>query len=318
MLSDSQISTAIVTGCAGFIGRHFTSFLLDKGWYVYGIDKLTHVAVIPNKHDRFTFIQSDITEIDRIPECDVIFNFAAESDIDNSNVDCKTFIKSNIDGVRNLLSIINNSILIKTDKPLFIQISTDEVYGDVKYGLYSEDQAINPSNPYAVTKASADLLIQSWARSYDLQYNIIRPSNNYGIGQYHEKLIPLSIKRLDRGKKIKLHNNGTPIRTWTYVYDTCEAIYTIYKLGNKNSIYNVSSGLEKTNRNVISKLLQLYFKRSDINIDDYIDDTHNRIGQDIRYGISCEPLRKLGWSPKADFDLELQYIVEEHKGKHRW
>jgi dTDP-glucose 4,6-dehydratase len=315
----------IVTGCAGFIGAAFTERLLKEGYYVYGIDKLTPVA---NKKaieylqkrfpETFKFIEQDIVELTWLPEADAIFNFAAESDVDASNLNDKHFVLSNILGVQNLLNVINNRVVIKTDKPLFVQISTDEVYGDIKKGYFCENSSLNPSNPYAATKASADLLIQSWHRTHELDYMIIRPSNNYGYNQYPEKLIPLAVKRLLRGKKIKLHNNGTPIRTWTHVDDTINGILIAYNLGAKNTIYNISSGFEQTNIDTVKQILNAFFEQTVYNIEDYIDTTYSRAGQDIRYAIQCDRLKQLGWFSRKCFKTELPLLVQEYKRELRW
>lgn len=325
-------SIAVVTGCAGFIGLNLTKKLLDSGWSVYGIDKLTHVSDIRELNNlktqfglKLNFIQADIAKLDWLPECDVLFNLAAESDVDISNYGCKDFIKSNIEGVRNLLNIINNRIIIRADKPVFFQISTDEVYGDLISGKFDESSPLNPSNPYAATKASADLLIQSWARTYGLDYIIVRPSNNYGICQYPEKLIPLSIKRLQRNLSIKLHNNGDPIRTWTHVEDTIDAIMWLYQVSGfediKNRVYNISSEYEQTNLDTVTKIINQYFlgtmKRSIPNLEDYFDFSYDRPGQDVRYSISCKPLRDIGWKPEKSFDDELPKLIDYYK-KRDW
>lgn len=315
---------AIVTGCAGFIGLNFTKNLLQNGWRVYGIDKLTYVA---NKHgirvlkklfkDRFKFINSDINNLTWLPEADVLFNFAAESDVDNSNADCSSFVKSNVLGVQKLLDLMSKRIIIRNDKPLFIQISTDEVYGDLETGSFSEYSSVRPSNPYAATKAAADLLIQSWHRTHGLDFIIVRPSNNYGPYQYPEKLIPLAVKRLNRGKKIKLHNNGDPIRTWTHVEDTVNAILTVYYRAKVNRIYNISSEFEQTNRETVQQILNAYFGKK-TNLEDYVDYSYNRSGQDIRYSISCIPLNELGWKPEKEFAVELPLLVSKYKGTFKW
>ena len=222
---------AVVTGCAGFIGITFTKLLLERGWLVYGIDKFTYVAnfeelrtlanIYPNT---FTYVTEDIKDIDRLPECDVVFNLAAEADVDNSILNMDNFIDSNISGVKNLLEIITHrSVQIKNNKPLFFQVSTDEVYGDKEEGSFDETAALMPSNPYAATKAAADMLVESWSRTHGLDYIIARPSNNYGENQYPEKLIPTVIRRLQREQKVKLHNKGLPVRSWTHVEDTAEA-----------------------------------------------------------------------------------------------
>ena len=320
---------AVVTGYAGFIGSTFTEKLLEKGWHVYCIDKFTYVSntlqadrTQQKYYDRMTWINEDICAIDWLPECDVIFNLAAESDVDVGNQNATAFVKSNIEGVRNLLSIIQNRILIRTDKPLFFQVSTDEVYGDIKEGAFDESAVLNPSNPYAATKAAADLLIQSWARTHGLEYIIARPSNNYGFYQYPEKLIPLSCKRLSRGKKIKLHDKGTPVRTWTHAEDTAEALITLYEKAERNRVYNISSEFEQTNYETITKLINYYFlesiNRQIPNLENHLDLTYERPGQDVRYAISCEPLRSLGWEPKKIFDKEIPKIIKYYKETWRW
>tara|TARA_B100000519_G_C14193418_1_gene414247 strand:+ start:267 stop:1244 length:978 start_codon:yes stop_codon:yes gene_type:complete len=320
---------AVVTGYAGFIGSTFTEKLLEHGWHVYCIDKFTYVSntlqadrTQQKYYDRMTWVREDICDINWLPECDVIFNLAAESDVDVGNRDAIDFVKSNIEGVRNLLSIIQDRILIRTDKPLFFQVSTDEVYGDIKEGSFDESAVLNPSNPYAATKAAADLLIQSWARTHGLEYIIARPSNNFGLYQYPEKLIPLSCKRLSRGKKIKLHNKGTPVRTWTHAEDTAEALITLYEKAERNRVYNISSEFEQTNYETITKLINYYFLES-INrqvpdLENHLDLTYERPGQDVRYAISCDPLRALGWEPKKIFDKELPKIVKYYKENWKW
>jgi len=323
---------AVVTGCAGFIGLNLAQKLLSDGWSVYGIDKLTHVSDLTELLNlksihgiKFKFVEEDIAKIKWLPECDVIFNLAAESDVDISNSGCKDFIKSNVEGVRNLLDIINSRIVIRVDKPLFFQFSTDEVYGDLENGNFDESNQLNPSNPYSATKASADLLIQSWSRTHGLDYIIVRPSNNYGLCQYPEKLIPLAVKRLQRNLPIKLHNEGKPIRTWTHVEDTIDAVMWLYQVSGyeniKNKVYNISSEYEQTNLETVTKIINQYFlgttKRSIPNLEDYLDFSYDRPGQDVRYSISCKPLREIGWKPEKSFDDELPKLVEYYK-KRDW
>lgn len=316
---------AVVTGFAGFIGTTFTKRLLADGWKVYGIDKFTHVSnqsLINLKDDNFEWEGTDIRKINWIPECDVIFNFAAESDVDIGNQSCDKFIKSNIDGVRNLLDIVNNRIVLRADKPLFFQISTDEVYGDLTNGVFDETAELKPSNPYSATKAAADLLIQSYARTFGIEYIIARPSNNYGYFQYPEKLIPLAVKRLSRGKKIKLHNQGNPIRTWTHSEDTVSAILTLYEKAERNRIYNISSEYEQTNLETVTKIIGAYFMgnlhRKVPNIEQFLDFSYDRPGQDVRYAISCQPLRELQWRPEKEFDQEIIELVKHYKKEFIW
>lgn len=317
---------AVVTGCASFIGTTFTYKLLKAGWHVYGIDKLTYVAntdvvefLKATFSERFEFVKEDIRTVSWIPSCDVIFNLAAESDVDNGIRDCSRFIKSNIDGVRNLLELINSRIITRDDKPLFFQISTDEVYGDTLNGLFNESSPLNPSNPYAATKAAADLLIQSWARTYNLEYIIARPSNNYGENQYPEKLIPLTVKNLVRGKKIKLHGEGKPVRTWTHSEDTANALIVLYEQAERNQIYNISSEYEQSNLDTVKKIINAFFlgtiNRNIPDFDNHLDLSYDRPGQDVRYAISCEPLRMLQWRPQKQFDNEIVNLVEYYKKK---
>ena len=319
---------AVVTGYAGFIGSTFTEKLLERGYHVYCIDRFSYLSyedisqkLINNYKGRVHCVLGDICHIDWLPECDVIFNLAAESDVDIGNQNVDPFFHSNIFGVKHLLSLIQKRITIRTDKPLFFQVSTDEVYGDIKEGSFDESAAMNPSNPYAATKASADLIIQSWARTHGLDYIIARPSNNYGLYQYPEKLIPLACKRLSRGKKIKLHNKGTPIRTWTHTEDTADALITLYEKAERNRIYNISSEFEQTNYDTITKLINCYFlenfNREVPDLESHLDFSFERPGQDVRYAISCEPLRKLGWKPKKEFDKEILKLVKHYKENWR-
>ena len=157
------------------------------------------------------------------------------------------FVESNIKGVHNLLELIKNHRGENSEKPILLHFSTDEVYGDIEVGEHTEEDLLKPSNPYSATKAAADQLILAWARTYKLPYIIVRPTNNYGIGQYSEKLIPKAIKYLELGRKIPLHENGDPVRNWLHVEDTAEAILTIIKSNNINEIYNISGNLEQSN-----------------------------------------------------------------------
>jgi len=306
-----------VTGCLGFIGYHVTKACLDKGWYVRGIDKGTYAAnwnLLPglNKYNNFTFEHKDINDLERIYDCDYFINTAAETHVDNSLEESDTFVRSNINGVHHILKLINQK---KYRKPIFLHFSTDEVYGDIDQGSHTEQDMLRPSNPYSATKAAADMLIMAWGRSYKLPYVIVRPTNNYGIGQYVEKLIPKTCKFLTVGKKIDLHNNGTPVRTWLHASDTAQAIITIIEAGVINEIYNISGPYQTENINVVEKILKLY--KLSGNTEDYI--THmERQGQDVRYSIDDSKLRALGWEPKAEFDHELNIIIKYYKNNFIW
>jgi dTDP-glucose 4,6-dehydratase len=313
-----------ITGCLGFIGSYVTRACLEKGWYVKGIDKITYAA---NKdllnefknHEKFSFIQSDINDLKFLYECDYIINTAAETHVGNSIADSSAFIHSNIDGVHNLLNLIKNYRHESPKLPTLLHFSTDEVYGDINSGIHIETDLLKPSNPYSATKAAADMLVLAWARTYRLPYIIVRPTNNYGVGQYVEKLIPKTCKYLELGRKIPLHNNGTPIRNWLHASDTAEAIITIIKAGVENEIYNIAGGFEQSNYDTVKKVITEYTnlnKESDIS--EYLDLTYSRVGQDVRYALDDTKLRALGWEPKMKFDKELSHIIEYYKNKFIW
>ena len=281
-----------VTGCLGFIGSYVTRLCLKRGWYVKGVDKMTyasnkHLLTEFNKYKNFSFVKDDINNLDFLYECDYIINTAAETHVGNSIVKSDDFVHSNINGVHNLLELIRNYRAEGKSVPILIHFSTDEVYGDISEGMHTEEHLLKPSNPYSATKAAADQLILAWARTYNLPYVIVRPTNNYGIGQYVEKLIPKAIKYLHLGRKIPLHNNGTPVRTWLHAEDTARAILTIIDNNKVNEIYNISGGFEQTNLETIKKILKLY-KNPDIYSN--VDLTYSRPGQDIRYSLDDSKL----------------------------
>lgn len=307
-----------VTGCLGFIGYHVTKKCLDKGWYVIGVDKLTYASNLQflpelKSFKNFTFIKNDINDLDRLFDCDYVINTAAETHVDNSITSSDVFLKSNVNGVHHLLNLIQQKR--RFIMPTLFHFSTDEVYGDIEIGKHSESDLLKPSNPYSATKAAADMLVTAWARTFNIPYVIVRPTNNYGIGQYVEKLIPKSIKHLTVGRKIDLHDKGTPRRTWLHVNDTAEAVLKIIEANVKNEIFNISGNYEDSNLNVVKKILKLY--DNIINYEPYVQDL-SRPGQDVRYAISDEKLKKIGWSPMANFDLELEKIVDYYKNNFVW
>jgi dTDP-glucose 4,6-dehydratase len=307
-----------VTGCLGFIGVHITRHCLDKGWYVIGVDKMTYASnesflLEFKKFPNFKFIKSDINDLDMLYDCDYIINTAAETHVDNSIERSDHFVHSNIDGVHHLLKLINQKLKHRT--PILLHFSTDEVYGDILKGSHTEDDVLKPSNPYSATKAAADMLVLAWSRTYDLSYVILRPTNNYGIGQYVEKLIPKSVKYLSIGKKIDLHNKGTPVRTWLHAEDTARAVITIIESGVKNEIFNISGNYEEKNIEVVKKIIKLV--NGDTEIEKYLTDMI-RPGQDLRYSIDDTKLKNLGWSATADFDKELKKVVEYYRNNFIW
>tara|TARA_R110000824_G_scaffold373960_1_gene564406 strand:- start:325 stop:1272 length:948 start_codon:yes stop_codon:yes gene_type:complete len=310
-----------VTGCLGFIGAYVTRECLNKGWLVYGIDKCTYAADPSlldefNQYDNFRFEKKDIKEISTLKDCDYIINVAAESHVGNSIIDSEVFIDSNVAGVQNLLELIRRKPENCFQRPVFLHFSTDEIYGDIVNGEHLETDSLKPSNPYSASKACADMLIFAWARTYKIHFNIIRPTNNYGIGQYPEKLIPLSIKSLQRGRKIRLHNDGTPIRNWLHAADTASAVIKIIEHGSVDEIYNVAGGFEQTNAETFRKIVLAYHGSEDW--EEYVDFSYSREGQDIRYALNDEKLRALGWKPEKVFNEEIKSIVEHYKNNFIW
>jgi dTDP-glucose 4,6-dehydratase len=310
-----------VTGCLGFIGSYVTRKCLQRGWMVYGIDKCTYVANRGlleefDQYENFTFLEKDIKDLDHLYDCDYIINTAAESHVGNSIIDSEHFISSNIMGVRNLLDLVRNKPINCNRRPIMFHFSTDEVYGDIVEGEHTEEHLLHPSNPYSAAKAAADMLVLAWARTYNVEYIILRPTNNYGIGQYPEKLIPLSVKNMMRGLKIRLHNNGTPIRNWLHADDTAEAVMAIIDSGNVNEIYNVAGGFEQTNAETVRKIITAH--HSTDNWQQYVDFSYSRQGQDVRYALNDDKLRSLGWKPKKIFDEEIASIVEHYKANFIW
>lgn len=309
-----------VTGCLGFIGYHVTKACLERGWYVIGVDSMTYAAnenLLPEllSFKNFKFIKSDINQLTNLCDCDYIINTAAETHVDNSIVNSHSFLESNINGVHNLLQLILSKS--KYTMPTLIHFSTDEVYGDIVEGSHKESDLLKPSNPYSATKAAADMLVLAWARTFNLPYVIVRPTNNYGVGQYVEKLIAKTCKNLSLDKKIPMHENGTPRRTWLHVTDTANAVIKIIESNSVNQIYNISGNYEDSNINVVKKIISLYHGK-DSNYLDYVNFSYSRQGQDVRYSIDDSKLKSIGWNATANFDDELVGIVEYYKNNFIW
>lgn len=309
-----------ITGCLGFIGSYITRLCLKKGWHVKGVDKITYAANTDlleefNSYQNFSFVHCDINDLKFLYDCDYVINTAAETHVGNSISNSDDFVKSNIDGVHNLLKLIQHYRQENSIKPTLLHISTDEVYGDIVSGAHSESDVLKPSNPYAATKAAADMLILAWHRTYQIPYIIARPTNNYGIGQYIEKLIPKTCKYILLNRKIPLHNYGTPIRNWLHAEDTACAIITLIESNVKNDIYNICGGFEQSNLETVAAILKVH------NIDDinnYIDLSFHRNGQDVRYALDDSKLRQLGWYPTKNFATELPQIIQYYNNKFIW
>jgi len=296
------------------------------GWYVKGVDKMTYASNKDllkefKKYDNFSFVHCDINDLTFLYDCDYIINAAAETHVGNSIMSSEEFVHSNINGVHNILQLIKNYRQETNKTPILLHFSTDEVYGDIESGAHTESDLLKPSNPYSATKAAADMLILAWGRTYNIPYVIIRPTNNYGIGQYVEKLIPKACKYLHLNRKIPLHNNGTPIRTWLHAKDTAAAIIKIIESEVKNEIYNISGGFEQSNLDTVKKIINNYLNIEDIqqkSFDNYVDLSYHRQGQDVRYSLDDSKLISLGWKPETNFDIEIKNIVNYYRNKFIW
>jgi len=314
----------VITGCLGFIGSHVANKCMGLGWKVYGIDSQTYASnpeliktFKSHYKDKFTFINSDIADLKILPDCDYVINIAAETHVGNSIIDSKQFLKSNVDGVYNLLELIRQKPNNVDRRPIFFHFSTDEVYGDIEDGEHTEDDLMNPSNPYSASKAAADMLVKAWSRTYGLEYIILRPTNNYGSYQYPEKLIPLSVKLLQRGKKIRLHDEGLPTRNWLHAEDTANAVISIINSGKTNEIYNVAGGFEQENRETVKKVIEAFYG-PDVKWDEYVDLGFVRKGQDVRYALNDDKLRSLGWKPEKKFNEEILKVVKFYIDNFKW
>jgi len=317
----SMTKIVYVTGCLGFMGAHVTRACLAAGMRVIGVDKMTYASnqwalEEFQQNANFYWQHQDINDLGRLVDCDCVINMAAETHVDNSIISSGIFLHSNVTGVHHLLELIRQQPGYK--RPVLLHFSTDEVYGDISQGSHTEQDLLRPSNPYSASKAAGDMLIMAWARTYGIPYVIVRPTNNYGIGQYVEKLIPKSVKYLALGRKIDLHDKGEPCRTWLHAEDTARAVLCIIDSGQRNGIFNIGGNVELKNADVIKKILQAYHG---VNLDhvwsDYIIDSQ-RDGQDVRYSIDDSKLRSLGWRAETNFDQALAEIVDHYRKNFVW
>ena len=298
-----------ITGGLGFIGKHFVRRCLELGCFVRNFDLVSYAADLKAKaeferHDNYRFFECDIATLRFLPECDVIVNFAAESHVDNAITSNRRFCETNILGTQNLLELLRQKH--KNERPLFVQISTDEVYGDITAGRHTETDRLMPSNPYSASKAAADMLVKSWGRTYGLEWIIARPTNNYGEHQYPEKLIPKSTWRMKRGLRATMHGDGSYVRSWLHAEDTVAAILVLIEKGERSSIYNIGSNIELKNIEVMRAIAELL----GVPETSAWVQTVDRSGQDVRYSLDDSRIRELGWSPDKSFFDELPRIVE--------
>ena len=310
----------LVTGGLGFIGSNFILQVLknNSDFSVTNIDaELTgsdhHNLDELKNSTNYKFVKGNITNkimMEKLIENhDCIINFAAESFVDRSILDANQFLVSNIRGTYTILEIL------RKHKKRLIQISTNEVFGSLKEGSADETSRFNPSNPYAATKASAELLVNSYVNTYDLDCVITRCTNNYGPRQFYEKLIPKTIFLANQNKKIPIYGKGENIRDWIYVNDHCEAVLRVLLDGKKGESYNVSSDNEIDNLSIVKKILELLGKSSDL-----IEFVTDRPGHDLRYSLNSSKIKNsLKWNPKISFDDGIQntidWLINNSRGK---
>lgn len=316
----------LITGGAGFIGSNFCRYILQKypNYKIVCLDALTYAGNMDNLVDivdnaNFKFVKGNICDVKLVDKLfkkerfDFVINFAAESHVEKSLLNPQIFIKTNIEGVGVLLNACK-----KYNVGRFHQISTDEVYGSLplkqKDTLFNETSPLNPTTPYSVSKASADLLVMSYYKTFNLPVTISRCSNNFGQYQFPEKLIPLTIMRAHDNNDMLIHGKGNAVRDWIYVIDHCEAIDLVIQKGKIGEIYNIGANYEKTNLQIVKSILKKMGKSQDLI--KYIDD---RLGQDQRYGLDVTKIKtELGWSSKYDFNLSLDKTIKWYIDNENW
>lgn len=308
----------LVTGGAGFIGSNYVRMILNG--HLGGIseitvlDSITYAGNIQNLQPYLNdgdlcFIQGDICDSPLLSKIlkniDAVINFAAESHVDNSIRSSKQFMTSNIMGVHTILE------LAKENNFRYLQISTDEVYGSIHKGSWDENSPLAPNSPYSASKASADLLIRAFSKTYGIDSIITRCSNNFGPRQYHEKLIPLAIGRMLLNKKVPIYGSGDQVRDWLFVEDHCAGIHLALLNGSAGEIYNLGGGTELTNLELI-ELIASEFGFKDKN--EYVEFVDDRKGHDFRYSLNYDFARKsLGYLPKSNFLKSLQETINWYK-----
>jgi len=301
----------LVTGGLGFIGSNFILKLLRNSdeYHITNVDAELYGSNIKNVSEikdslNYEFVKGNITNRrlmeELISKCDAVINFAAESFVDRSIVDPNSFLVSNIRGTFTILDIITKQ------KKRLVQISTDEVFGSLKSGTADEKSVFNPSSPYAATKASAELLINSYSITYGSDVIITRCTNNYGPRQFTEKLIPKTILLANQNKKIPIYGNGKNIRDWIFVDDHCDAVLMALLNGRTGESYNISANNEVDNITIVQKILKIMNKSEDL-----IEFVEDRPGHDFRYSMNSKKIsNELGWKMKTSFDEGLRKTVD--------
>ena len=311
----------LVTGGAGFIGSNFIHYQLENyDDQIINVDKLSYAGNPDNLKDietnsNYEFKQLDICDKEKIEPLmhqgiDYIVNFAAESHVDRSIEAPSIFVKTNVEGTQNLLDLA-----LKFGVKKFVQISTDEVYGSLgENGKFTEESPLNPSSPYSASKAAADLLVSSYAKTYNLSVNISRCSNNFGPYQYPEKLIPRFIIKALHDKKLPLYGDGSNIRDWIYVKDHCRAVDLVMRWGEAGEVYNIGANNEKSNLEITKKIL-FSLSKSEL----LIKHVEDRKGHDYRYAVDSSKIKEeLGWEAEFTFDNAMAKTLNWYLDYKKW
>lgn len=312
----------LVTGGAGFIGSHYVRTMLDGGYpghpdaEVTVLDKLTYAgnrANLPAAHPRMTFVEGDVRDPallgDVVPGHDAVVHFAAESHVDRSLEAPTEFVRTNVEGTQALLHAC-----LTAEVERVVHVSTDEVYGSIEQGAWTEEWPLAPNSPYAASKAAADMLVRAYWRTYGLNVSVTRCSNNYGPYQHAEKLIPLFVTNLIEGRTMPLYGDGSNVREWLHVDDHCRAIQLVLEGGRPGAIYNVGGGNERTNLQIAHRLLELCGADASM-----ILRVPDRKGHDQRYALDDTRIRaELGYRPQVDFERGLAETVTWYRDNPDW
>jgi len=310
----------LVTGGCGFIGSNFIRYILQKypSYKIINLDKLTYAGNPENlkdveKNKNYKFVKGDICDkkiVDELSkDLDCIVNFAAESHVDRSILEPDAFIRTDIIGTHTLLEAVR-----KNGVPRFVHISTDEVYGSIESGSFTEASPLKPNSPYSASKAGADLLCRAYYITYKVPVIITRSSNNFGPYQYPEKIIPLFITNVIEDKPLPVYGDGLNVRDWLYVLDNCKAIDLVLHRGKPGEIYNIGAGNEIPNIELTKKILRILNKPESL-----IKFVQDRLGHDRRYSLDTSKIRKeLGWKPEYNFDTALEKTVDWYLKNRQW
>ncbi len=308
----------LVTGGAGFIGSNFVRWMLansDDRAVVY--DALTYAGGLDNLADvlddeRVEFVRGDVCDrgavAAAVSDCDAVVHFAAESHVDRSIAAPDVFVRTNCTGTNVVCDEAR-----RADVPRVLHVSTDEVYGSRDSGSFTEESRLDPSSPYAASKAASDLIALSYHRTYGLDVVVTRSSNNFGPYQYPEKIIPLFVSQLLDGAEVSLYGDGGNVRDWCHVDDNCAAIGTVLRSGRPGGIYNIGGGHELTNIELTEQLAALCGRDSSA-----ISMVNDRLGHDRRYSLDCSKIADLGWRPVRSFDDALAETVGWYRANRDW